>query len=101
MCKKELLKKIKTKGSLVLIQKYVEDIMKEKYHDNLLDEEIFSLFEKVIDLAKSMYEEDKTSQKVDVTSIFIVLLSLCNKLEINIFDAFTEEKQKVLSEYYV
>jgi hypothetical protein len=100
MCKKELLKKIKTKGSLVLIQKYVEDIMKEKYHDNLLDEEIFSLFEKVIDLAKSMYEEDKTSQKVDVTSIFIVLLSLCNKLEINIFDAFTEEKQKVLSEYY-
>ena len=75
--------------------------MKEKYHDNLLDEEIFSLFEKVIDLAKSMYEEDKTSQKVDVTSIFIVLLSLCNKLEINIFDAFTEEKQKVLSEYYV
>jgi len=73
MCKKELLKKIKTKGSLVLIQKYVEDIMKEKYHDNLLDEEIFSLFEKVIDLAKSMYEEDKTSQKVDVTSIFIVL----------------------------
>ena len=101
MCKKELLKKIKTKGSLVLIQKYVEDIMKEKYHDNLLDEEIFSLFEKVIDLAKSMYEEDKTSQKVDATSIFIVLLSLCNKLEINIFDAFTEEKQKVLSEYYV
>ena len=101
MCKNELLKKIKTKGSLGLIQKYVEDIMKEKYHDNLLDEEIFSLFEKVIDLAKSMYEEDKTSQKVDVTSIFIVLLSLCNKLEINIFDAFTEEKQKVLSEYYV
>ena len=101
MCNKELLKKIKTKGSLVLIQKYVEDIMKEKYHDNLLDEEIFSLFEKVIDLAKSMYEEDKTSQKVDATSIFIVLLSLCNKLEINIFDAFTEEKQKVLSEYYV
>ncbi|MCI8575543.1 MAG: hypothetical protein HFI09_03645 [Bacilli bacterium] len=100
MCKKELLKKIKTKGSLVLIQKYVEDIMKEKYHDNLLDDEIFSLFEKVIDLAKDMYEEDKISQKGDVTSIFSVLLSLCNKLEINIFDALLEEKQRVLSEYY-
>jgi hypothetical protein len=101
MCKKELLKKIKTKGSLVLIQKYVEDIMKEKYRDNLLDEEIFSLFEKVIDLAKDMYEEDKSSQKGDVTSIFSVLISLCNKLEINIFDALLEEKYNSLSEYYV
>lgn len=100
MCKKELLKKIKTKGSIVLIQKYVEDIMKEKYHDNLLDDEIFALFEKVIDLAKDMYEEDKTSQQMDVTSIFSVLLSLCNKLEINIFDAFLNDSKKLLTKYY-
>lgn len=88
MCKKELLEKIKTKSSLVLIQNYVEEIMKEKYKDNLVDDEIFSLFEKVIDLAKDVYEEDKFSQEFDVTSIFSVLMSLCNKLEINIFDAW-------------
>ena len=100
MCKKELLKRIKTKGSLVLIQNYVSDIMKERYHDNLLDDEIFSLFEKVIDLSKDVYEEDKSSQKIDVTSIFSVLLSLCNKLEINIFDAFEKESQKELTKNY-
>ncbi len=100
MCKKELLKKIKTKGSLVIIQKYVEDIMKEKYHDSLLDDEIFSLFEKVIDLAKDMFEEDKISQKIDVTNIFSVLLSLCYKLEINIFDAFLDENHQMLTQHY-
>lgn len=91
MCKKELLEKIKTKSSLVLIQNYVEEIMKEKYKGNLLDDEIFSLFEKVIDLAKDVYEEDKSSQEFDVTSIFSVLLSLCNKLEINIFDVWKND----------
>ena len=48
MCKKELLEKIKTKSSLVLIQTYVEEIVKEKYKSNLLNDEIFCLFESVI-----------------------------------------------------
>ena len=91
MCKKELLEKIKTKSSIVLIQNYVEEIMKEKYKGNLLNDEIFSLFEKVIDLAKDVFEEDKISQTSDVTSIFSVLLSLCYKLEINIFDVWQPE----------
>lgn len=96
MCKKDLLEKIKTKSSLVLIQNYVEEIMKEKYKGNLLDDEIFSLFEKVIDLAKDVYEEDKLSQEFDVTSIFSVLLSLCNKLEINIFDVWKNDCEAVI-----
>jgi len=100
MCQKELLAKIKTKGSLVLIQNYVEEIMKEKYRGNLLNEEIFSLFEKVIDLAKDVYEEDKRSQEFDITSIFSVLLSLCNKLEINIFDALDIPERRYLHENY-
>ncbi len=93
MCKKELLEKIKTKSSIVLIENYVEEIMKEKYKGNLLDDEIFSLFEKVIDLAKSVFDDDKPSQEFEVTSIFSVLVSLCNKLEINIFDVWREEKK--------
>jgi len=100
MCKQELLEKIKTKSSLVLIEKYVEEIMKEKYKGNLLDDEIFSLFEKVIDLAKDVYEEDKSSQELDVTSIFSVLLSLCNKLEINIFEALSIQNEYSLSKEY-
>lgn len=98
MCQKELLAKIKTKGSLVLIENYVEEIMKEKYKGNMLNEEIFSLFEKVIDLAKDVYEEDKGSQEFDITSIFSVLLSLCNKLEINIFDALNIQERGYLQE---
>ncbi len=84
MCKKDLIETIKAKSSLVMIQNYVEEIMKEKYHNNLLNEEIFSLFEKIVDLAKDLYEDDKHSQEFDITSIFSVLLSLCEKLEINI-----------------
>lgn len=99
MGKKELLTKMKTKGSIVLIQNYVEEIMKEKYKGNLLDDEIFSLFEKVIDLAKDVFEEDKSSQEIDITSIFSVLISLCNKLEINIFDAWQGKEQFLTKEY--
>lgn len=93
MCKQELLEKIKTKGSLVIIQKYVEEIVKEKYRGSVLNEEFFSLFEKVIDLAKDVYEEDKSSQEFDITSIFTVLVSLCNKLEINLFAAWKLETE--------
>lgn len=89
MCKKELLEKIKTKSSLVLIQTYVEEIVKEKYKSNLLNDEIFCLFESVIDLANDVYEEDKNSQETDLTSIYSALNSLCCKLGINMFDALT------------
>ena len=82
MCNKELLEKMKTKGSLINIQSYVEEIMKEKYKNNLLNEEIYTLFEKITDLAKDVYDEDKPSQEFDVTSIISVLHSLCKKLEI-------------------
>lgn len=84
MCKKELLEKMKTKGSLVLIQKNVEEIIKEKYHSILLNEEIFFLFEQILTLANDVYEEDKNSQELDVTSIFSSLLSLSGKLGINL-----------------
>ena len=77
-----------------MIQNYVEEIVKEKYHTNLLNEEIFSLFEKVVELAKDLYEEDKNSQEFDITSIFSILLSLCKKLEINILQ-IEKEKQKI------
>ena len=100
MCRQELINKIKTKSSLITIQNYVEEIVREKYKNNLLDDEIFSLFEKVIDLAKDMYEEDKTSQTMDITSIFSVLISLCNKLEINIFDAFTVNERVSFKKEY-
>lgn len=82
MCKKELLENMKTKSSLVLIQNYVGEIVKEKYRGNLLNDEIFSLFEKIFDLARDVYEEDKISQETDLTSIFFALNSLCNKLGI-------------------
>ena len=94
MCKKELIETIKARSSLVMIQNYVEEIVKEKYHTNLLNEEIFSLFEKVVELAKDLYEEDKNSQEFDITSIFSILLSLCKKLEINILQ-IEKEKQKI------
>ena len=96
MCKKELIEKIKAKSSLVMIQNYVEEIMKEKYHNNLLNEEIFWLFEKVVDLANDLYEEDKYSQEFDISSIFSVLLSLCEKLEINVFKS-NRKIEKVLN----
>ncbi len=96
MCKKELIEKIKAKSSLVMIQNYVKEIVKEKYHNNLLNEEIFCLFEKVVDLANDLYEEDKYSQEFDISSIFSVLLSLCEKLEIHILKS-NSSFEKVLN----
>lgn len=86
MCKKELIEKMKTKSSLVVIESYVKDIMKEKYKENLLEEEIFTLFEKIIDLANDVYEEDNYSERLDLTSINSLLISLCHKRKINFFE---------------
>ncbi len=94
MCRQELIEKIKTKSSLITMENYVSEIMKEKYKNKLLDEEIYSLFEKVIDLAKDLFEEDKSSQAIDITSIFAVLQSLCNKLQIDLFSVILESKQE-------
>ncbi len=100
MCKKELLEKIKTKSSLVLIQTYVEEIVKEKYKGNLLNDEIFCLFESVVDLANDVYEDDKLSQETDLTSIYSALNSLCSKLGINMFEAWTTQNKNYLTKEY-
>ena len=100
MCKKELLEKIKTKSSLVLIQTYVEEIAKEKYKGNLLNDEIFCLFESVVDLANDVYEDDKLSQETDLTSIYSALNSLCSKLGINMFEAWTTQNKNYLTKEY-
>lgn len=95
MCKKELLEKMKTKSSLINIQHSVEEIMKEKYKNNLLNDEIYALFEKISDLANDVYDEDKISQEFDVTGILSVLISLCKKLEISSLSSFITK-----NEYY-
>lgn len=85
MSKKELLEKTKTKVSLTTIEGYVEEIVKEKYKNTLLNDEIYMLFEKITDLAKDVYDEDKSSQEFDITSIMSILFSLSEKLKIKQF----------------
>ncbi len=88
MCKKELLTRMKTKGSLVIIEQCVEEIVKEKYRGILVEDEIFDLFEKMSELTKDLFEEDKVSQEFDITYMLNILLSMSKKLGMNEQDTF-------------
>lgn len=78
-----MINKMKTKQSLITIQEYVSEIVKEKYHGITLADEIFTLFEKIVDLANDLYEEDKKSQEYDINTMVSMLISLSSRLGID------------------
>ena len=98
--KEILLTQLKRSDSLDLIQKYVEEKM------NILDKkevsnEMFHLFFLVIELGKeiriSLKNETYENSENKLADIFLVLISICNRLQINLFDAITN-KELVLNE---
>lgn len=101
MNKEDLLKKLERDDSLDLIQKYVEEqIEVDTFDKKDISSEMFRLFFNVIELGKeirmSKKENDYKNSESKIADIFLVLISICNSLNINLFDALVE-KELVLS----
>lgn len=99
--KENLLFSISREDSLDLIQKYVEkNVNVDTFVKNDISSEMFRLFFNVIELGKevrsSLKDQDYQNTELKIADIFLVLISICNSLNINLFDAL-QEKEKVLN----
>lgn len=96
-----LLEKLAREDSLDKIQNYVEEkINIDTFNKKDINSEMFRLFFNVIELGKevriSLKEENFKNSASKIADIFLVLISICNSLNINLFDAITE-KEMVLN----
>ncbi len=99
--KKQLLFSISREDSLDLIQKYVEEnVNVDTFDKQDISSEMFRLFFNVIELGKevrtSLKDQDYQNTTLKIADIFLVLISICNSLNINLFDAL-QEKEQVLN----
>lgn len=95
--KEEVLKNLSREDSLDLIQKYVEEkINIDIFNKKDINSEMFRLFFSVIELGKeiriSIKNKDIKNSESKIADIFLVLISICNNLEINMFDALKEKE---------
>ncbi len=98
MQKENILKQLSRDDSLDIIQKYVlKHVNIEEYDKKDISSEMFRLFFYVIELGKeiriSLKTENTSNSKSKIADVFLVLISICNNLEINLFDAFLEKEQ--------
>lgn len=100
MTKEYLLKTLSREDSLDLIQAYVEkQLPSGAYKKNDISSEMFYLFFNVIELGKelrlSLQEKNMKNSEAKIADIFLVLVSICNSMQINLFDALVEKEEKL------
>lgn len=98
MNKELVLNTITREDSLDLIQKYVEEKVEiSSFNKKDVSSEMFRLFFNVIELGKevrvSLQEKEIKNSESKIADIFLVLISICNSLNINLFDALLEKEE--------
>ena len=98
MLNQELIKKLSREDSLDLIQQYVErNINDDSYKKQDVSSEMFRLFFNVVELGKevriSLKDANNKNSQAKIADIFLVLISICNTLNINLFDALIEKEK--------
>ena len=98
MMQGQLLDVLKRSENLDGIQKYVlEKESVDKTITKDLSNEMFRLFFDVIELGKEVRNALKNDTYLDtelkIADIFLILIALCNNLNINLFDALIKKEQ--------
>lgn len=98
MNKELVLNTITREDSLDLIQKYVEEKVEiSSFNKKDVSSEMFRLFFNVVELGKevrvSLQEKEIKNSESKIADIFLVLISICNSLNINLFDALLEKEE--------
>ncbi len=91
MQKDQVLQYLSREDSLDKIQKYVENhVNVDTFEKQNVSSEMFRLFFNVIELGKeiriSIKDSDTKNSETKIADIFLVLVSICNSLQINLFD---------------
>ena len=103
----ELLKKLTDKSSINEIQSYIKEVMQIRgFNKEKSSDKILLLVEEVGELAKAIRKNesklgiDKTKEynyssiESEIADVFIVLLSICDILNINLFKAFLDKEEE-------
>ena len=103
----ELLKKLTDKSSINEIQSYIKEVMQIRgFNKEKSSDKILLLVEEVGELAKAIRRNesklgiDKTKEynyssiESEIADVFIVLLSICDILNINLFKAFLDKEEE-------
>ena len=105
----ELWNLLNNKNTLREVQKYIKDVIKIRgFADQPVEQTMLLLIEEVGELAKAI-RKDATTMSTDkekiehydtieseVADVFIVLSSVCNKLNIDLYDAIKiKEKENI------
>ena len=103
----ELLKKLSNESSINEIQSYIKKIMEMRdFNKEKSSDKILLLVEEVGELAKAIRKNesklgiDKTKEynyssvESEVADVFIVLLSICDILNIDLFKVFLEKEEE-------
>jgi len=107
MTQSDLLNTITKTSSLNQIQDYIKAVLDLRgFNDESIQETMLLLLEEAGELAKAI-RKTATNMSVDadkmqsydtveseVADVLIVLLAICNKLNINLFDALIEKERK-------
>jgi len=104
---KDLFEKVSKTTDLVDIQQYINSVLHMRgFNAQSAQDKILLLTEEVGELAKAVRKSATTmsidytklqnydSIESEVADVFIVLISLCNVLDINIYDAFIDKEKE-------
>ena len=103
----ELLKKLTDKSSINEIQSYIKEVMQIRgFNKEKSSDKILLLVEEVGELAKAIRKNennlgiDKTKEynyssiESDIADVFIVLLSICDILNVDLLKAFLNKEEE-------
>ena len=103
----ELLKKLSNESSINEIQSYIKEVMQIRgFNKEKSSDKILLLVEEVGELAKAIRKNennlgiDKTKEynyssiESEIADVFIVLLSICDILNIDLFKAFLDKEEE-------
>ena len=103
----ELLKKLTDKSSINEIQSYIKEVMQIRdFNKEKSSDKILLLVEEVGELAKAIRKNerklgiDKTKEynyssiESEIADVFIVLLSICDILNIDLFKVFLDKEEE-------
>lgn len=103
----ELYELLNEKNSLNEIQSYIREIIKIRgFSEQRVQDKMLLLLEETGELAKAIrktlpeasidYEkiENYTDIEEEIADVFIVLVSICNRLNINLYDAIKKKEEK-------
>ncbi len=102
---KEKLKQLNEKSNIAEIQKYIQDMKKERKFDRVtIEREMMLFIEEIGELAKAIRKntngrldikkEYKDNIEEELADCFIYLLSIANMNEVDMFKAFKEKETK-------